>query len=125
MVRGAGTWPTNPAPVATAPTNSMARAASAIFLASMDLSTSRASPVANEPATCPAAKLMAALVVTSHREDETAALAAVESRTAARAEVDRKAPRRREATAELIPRRANRLRSVPSGQRSRRAASSS
>ena len=63
---------------------------------------------------------MAALVVTSHREDETAALAAVESRTAARAEVDRKAPRRVRPRRSLSPARANRLRSVPSGQRSRR-----
>ena len=76
----------------------MVRAASFILLTSMDFSTSWARPVATGPVACPAAKLIAALVVIAQMGDETAAEAAFESRAAASAAAGKQIP----ATTELV-----------------------
>ncbi|MGO9465566.1 MAG: hypothetical protein ACLQVF_15590 [Isosphaeraceae bacterium] len=95
---------------------------------SIDLDTSRAKTTAKfdsaPPAAFPAAKLRAAWVVDSQNCEETSALADRGQRAAASAADDKTMPRRVSWRRSFSRARASRLRSVPAGQRSRRAASS-
>ncbi len=119
--RIARAWVKYPAPAAMAETSIRAIAAIFNLCMSMDLSTSRASAVAAGAA----AKWTAARVVMSHRGDETDAEAGADPRSEARAAAGRTTPRRVSPRRSLSLARASRLRSVPSGQPSRCAASSS
>ena len=85
--------------------------------------TSRARVLAVDAAACRAAKRIAALAVMSHRWGETDAEADRGLRAAASAVVESTKPRRVKRGG-ASPARASRLRSVPAGHRSRRAASS-
>ena len=95
---------------------------------SMDRSTSWARAVTEAEtvpvAACPAAKFIAARVVLSHRRDETDAEADLELSAATRPAPDSATPRRVKLRRSLSHARANRLRTVPAGHRSRCAASS-
>ncbi len=123
-------WASQPVPVATAARTSTAIAASLSLWINMDFRTSWASAGAGAvsappPAACRAAKAIAARVVVSHRRGGMDAEADRGASAAAIAVVESAIPRRTRARRSFSLARSSRLWTVPTGQRSRRAASDS